>query len=47
MVFLSDINYRINSGYEYMYKPTCILMNIETIDVDTSAVLQSIDVLFS
>ena len=43
----SDVNYRINNGYEYMYKPTCILMNIESIDVETSAVLQSIDALFS
>ena len=43
----SDVNYLINNGYEYMHKVTSVTLNIETIDVETSAILTSINTLFS
>ena len=43
----SDVNYRINNGYEYMYKPTSIQLNLEPIDTETANILVGIESLFS
>ena len=43
----SDISYRINNGYDYIYKPTTIQINLEPIDTNTTNILQSIEALFS
>ena len=43
----SDLSYRINNGYEYMYKPSCIQIILEPIDTETTAVLQGITTLFT
>ena len=43
----SDSNYRVNNAYEYMYKTPCMQVYPEPIDTETTAVLQSIGVLFS
>ena len=43
----SDSNYRVNNAYKYMYKTPCMQVYPEPIDTETTAVLQSIGVLFS
>ena len=42
-----DISYRINNAYEYIYKPSCLQINLEPIDTEMTNILQSIEVLFS
>ena len=42
-----DISYKINNDYAYMYKPTCLQINLDPIDTETTHILQSIGSLFS
>ena len=43
----SDLSYRINNGYDYIYKPTSLQINLDPIDTKTTKILQSIEALFS
>ena len=43
----NDINYQINNRYDYMYNIISTQLITETIDVETSAILTSINTLFS
>ena len=43
----NDLNYRDNNAYEYMYNINVMKLYPEPIDIETTAVLQRIEMLFA